>query len=263
VELLDAGRLPGRLMPAAPILLARLASRVGAREAALVARASEGAVAAGALELLPEGASVRRHSGGPTARVDPGDYLVVVLYPGGLEEAAAEAARLAPGGRAPWGVAAAGETQGLGYLEVYTRRDPSSLFPWLGGPESEAPFGESDWVEIAARLSSRDWLDPPPEPPGLVVGAVSASGYRLGVAGSLDEEAGVVAWTLPDHGFYAYSPGHARAVFKEVSGVPPARPLAVHVVNALYGAARVWGVEPGELLGLLEDYLGRAEALLG
>jgi len=263
VELLDAGRLPGRLLPAAPILLARLASSVGAGRAALVARASEPAVLAGALELLPEGASARRHSGGPAAVVEPGDYLLVALYPGGLAEAAREAARLAPGGRAGWGVAAAGETMGYGYLEVYARRDPAGLVPWLGGPEEEAPFDLGDWERVAARLSSPEWLDPPPGPAAVRVEAVSGSGYRLALAGSVDVEAGVVEWTMPDHWFYAYPPGPARAVFREVSGVPPARSLAVHVVNALYGAARVWGAEPGEVLELVEEYVERASGLLG
>ena len=120
--------------------------------------------------------------------------------------------------------------------------------------------GILDLEAPAARLASRDWLDPPPGEVEVYYEYTTGEGYRLALAGALEGE--VIAWTRPDHTIYAYPPGQARAVFMEISHVPPAEPVAVHVMNALSGSTVYLGATALEVLEAVRGYIAEAQRRL-
>ena len=271
IPIVEAERLEWRLLPAAPIALASLAKSLGAGKAALTARAEGSGLLVGALELGPReaGGWMRRHSGGPSIEVEQGLYYLALVDSRGMEALYKEATGILEalygerlrGGRTSWGVLAFGATGGYGYMEVYSSRDPSGFL------EALAPGG-AEWVDPsvldleapASRLSSMDWLDPPPGDPEVYYEYETREGYRLALAGALEGE--VIAWTRPDHTIYAYPPGQARGVFMEVSHVPPADPVAVHVMNALSATTVYLGATALEVLEAVRGYIREAQRLL-
>ncbi len=269
--IVDAGRVEAAALPGVPLALARVAGETRVTRVALVARVAGAAVLAGAFEAVMGDVDARRHSGGPTVEARPGDTYLVYLDSRGMEAAAAEVhgllealtGRAPRGGLHPWGVLAVGETQGYGYVEVYS---PSKRVEELAEAlVPDAVHAEFDpvLVEAPARaLRDPGWIDAMPGEPDVRVAVETSEGFRVGLAGFIDEESGLVRDTYPDHTFYAYPPGHVRAVFHEISGVPPSPPLAVHTMNALFGGARVLGASPLEVVEAVNAYLEEAYRLL-
>ena len=266
--LVEAGRLPGTLLPAVPLRLSILAKNTGSGQAALIARSSTAARLYGALEAIPEAGPgvVRRHSGGPTAVVEAGYYYLALVDSRGFEPLAREVEALlgARGGLMGDSVVAVSATAGYGYVEVYTPRDPQWILEKLAPGSWEQGELEEELLEEPARmLSRREWLDPLPGEPQVDYSTTTESGYRLRLLGYIDADAGIILETFPDHTIYAYPPGHARMVFREISHVPPADPVAVHTMNALYGGAVVYGAKASEIVEAVKSYLAIVEEKMG
>ncbi len=258
ILVVDAGRIEPVEAAAMPLYLApRIPEGVDAVVG--LARFSDGGHVVGALGLAGRG-SVRRHSGGPPYSVEPGDYYMVVVERWGSPRDLYDRVRALAGG----GVAVApGKTAARPYAELYSRHGLEGLVESLHpGVVVEEAFLDTDLLAShVERLGDPRWLDPY-ECDGVEVSyVVERGGLRFGLRGCVGE--GLVLGTWPDSDIYAYPPGLARSIVRELSMIPPSPAAAVHAVNTWLGMVEYWGVEAEDLLEAFRGYMERALEVAG
>jgi len=260
----DPGRIPARLAPAIPLVLAPAAARQQAGYTVTAAITGEATIY-GSLQASPGGP--RRHSGGPEARIQPGTrYLALSLsHWKTLQDAYTETARLLEealniridGGRARDGtVLAVGRTAGLPYAEIYTPRDPAPILETLQ-PTTTIDLDPLLLEEPARHLARDDWRDPLPGRPNIHATITTSQGFQVGFTGYAED--GFILWTHPDMTISAYPPGQARALAKQLSQIPPSPTAAFHLANTWAGLLETHGATPEEILQAALQYIRKAE----
>lgn len=229
-----------------------------------LARIEGRGVTAGSLNLIwEEEEAVRRASGGLKFNVQPGDYHISIIF----KEGSLKYINFKYGG-----VIREYESKvnvGLGkgathpFIEVYSRRDPSSVIEDLF-PEREVKEEEfdTDLLErVKKALSNPTWIDPISASRNLVSYRVSNGGYYVGVVGVAVD--GLIKETWPDSNIHVYPPGVARGIFKEITEVPPSLPLAFHAANGFMTGVEFLGVEPEHIIEAFKGYILEAERVAG
>jgi len=264
----DPGRIPARLAPAIPLVLAPAAARQQAGYT-VVATITTEATIYGSLQASPGG--LRRHSGGPEARVEPGTRYLALSHPRwrSLQDAYAETARLVEealdieihGGRARDGtVIAVGRTAGRPYAEIYTPGDPTPILEALQ-PTATVELDPLLLEEPARHLARDDWRDPLPGPPNIHATITTSQGFQVGFTGYAED--GFILWTHPDMTISAYPPGQARVLAKQLSQIAPSPTAAFHLANTWAGLLETHGATPEEILQAALQYMLKAEEHAG